>query len=160
MRLRELRGGMRRIGETCTAEQTLMRYKDVATQEYDRMAAESGGAVAFPSEWRPLLRSDRLLGLPPADRQRYGCSPAIEDIITQIRRIRAFFAPRERQAPIARLATEHRDPRRARRQPGGKAPQKGCDDIVTLGRAVARVAHASGSKMADAASGCRMPETA
>ena len=39
---------------------------------------QSGGAVAFPSEWRPLLRSDRLLGLPAADRQSLGCSPAIE----------------------------------------------------------------------------------
>jgi hypothetical protein len=39
---------------------------------------ESGGAVAFPSEWRPLIRSDRLLGLPAADRQKLGCSPAIE----------------------------------------------------------------------------------
>jgi hypothetical protein len=27
---------------------------------------------------RPLLRSDRLLGLPAADRQNLGCSPAIE----------------------------------------------------------------------------------
>jgi hypothetical protein len=34
----------------------------------------------FPSEWRPWLRSDRLLGLPPADRQSCGCPPAIEGI--------------------------------------------------------------------------------
>ncbi len=41
MRLRELRGGMRRIGETCTAAQTRMRCKDVATPEYDR----NGGGI-------------------------------------------------------------------------------------------------------------------
>ena len=41
MRLRELRGGMRRIGATCTAAQTRMRCKDVATQEYD----QNGGGI-------------------------------------------------------------------------------------------------------------------
>jgi hypothetical protein len=40
MRLRELRGGMRRIGATCTAAQTRMRCKDVPTQEYDRNGGE------------------------------------------------------------------------------------------------------------------------
>ena len=49
----------------------------------------------------------------------------------------ARFPPsRERQAPITQLATKRRDPRQARRQPGGETGQKGCDDIVTLGRAV------------------------
>ncbi len=47
-----------------------------------------------------------------------------------------FPRPRERQAPITQLATKHRDPRQARRQPGGETGQKGCDDILTLGRAV------------------------
>jgi hypothetical protein len=47
-----------------------------------------------------------------------------------------FPPPRERQAPITQLATEHRDPRQDRRQPGGKTRQKGCDDIVALDRAV------------------------
>ena len=73
-----LRGGMRRMGATCTAAQTHMHSRRIPSQEYDRNGAESGGAVAFPSEWRPLLRSDRLLGLPAADRQSLGCSPAIE----------------------------------------------------------------------------------
>ena len=41
MRLRELRGGMRRIGATCTAAQTRIRFKDVATQENDR----NGGGI-------------------------------------------------------------------------------------------------------------------
>jgi hypothetical protein len=84
-----------------------------------------------------LLRSDRLLGLPPADRQSCGCSPAIEGISTQYPpNTRGFPLPRERQAPITQLATKHRDPRQARTQPGGEPRQKGCDDIVTLGRAV------------------------
>ena len=73
-----LRGGMRRMGATCTAAQTHMHSRRISSQEYDRNGAESGGAVAFPSEWRPLLRSDRLLGLPAADRQSLGCSPAIK----------------------------------------------------------------------------------
>ena len=69
---------MRRMGATCTAAQTHMHSRRIPSQEYDRNGAESGGAVAFPSEWRPLLRSDRLLGLPAADRQSLGCSPAIK----------------------------------------------------------------------------------
>jgi hypothetical protein len=73
-----LRGGMRRMGATCTDAQTHMHSRRIPSQEYDRNGAESGGAVAFPSEWRPLLRSDRLLGLPAADRQSLGCSPAIK----------------------------------------------------------------------------------
>ena len=75
-----LRGGMRRMGATCTAAQTRMRCERIVARNYDRNGAESGGAVAFPSEWRPLLRSDRLLGLPAADRQSLGCSPAIEGL--------------------------------------------------------------------------------
>ena len=73
-----LRGGMRRMGATCIAAQTRMRCERIVARNYDRNGAESGGAVAFPSEWRPLLRSDRLLGLPAADRQSLGCSPAIK----------------------------------------------------------------------------------
>ena len=84
-----------------------------------------------------MLRSNRLLGSPPADRQSFGCSPAIEDVITQYPSdTRGFPTQRERQAPIIQLATKHRDPRRARRQPGGETGQKGCDDILTLVRAV------------------------
>ena len=75
-----LRGGMRRMGATCTAAQTHMHSRRIPSQEYDRNGAESGGAVALPSEWRPLLRSDRLLGLPAADRQSLGCSPAIKGL--------------------------------------------------------------------------------
>jgi hypothetical protein len=66
------------MGATCTDAQAHMHSRRIPSQEYDRNGAESGGVVAFPSEWRPLLRSDRLLGLPAADRQNFGCSPAIE----------------------------------------------------------------------------------
>ena len=78
-----LRGGMRRMGATCTAAQTHMHSRRIPSQEYDRNGAESGGGDALPSEWRPLLRSDRLLGSPGADRQSFGCSPAIEGISIQ-----------------------------------------------------------------------------
>ncbi len=73
-----LRGAMRRMGATCIAAQTRMRCERIVARNYDRNSAESGGAVAFPSERRPLLRSDQLLGLPAADRQSLGCSPAIK----------------------------------------------------------------------------------
>ena len=66
------------MGATCADAQTHMHSRRIPSQEYDRNGAESGGAVALPSEWRPLLRSDRLLGLPAADRQSMGCSPAIK----------------------------------------------------------------------------------
>jgi hypothetical protein len=78
IRSQGLRGGMRMIGATCIAAQTRMRCERIFARKYDRNGAESGGAVAFQSEWRPLLRSDRLLGLPAADRQSLGCSPAIQ----------------------------------------------------------------------------------
>ena len=84
---------------------------------------------------------------------------------TSSRNIRRIPMPREQQAPITQLATKRRDPRQDRRQPGGETGQKGCDEIVTLGRAVCThecvwVARASVSGMADAASGCTMPGTA
>ena len=78
-----LRGGMRRMGATCTDAQTHMHSRRIPSHEYDRNGAESGGGDALPSEWRPLLRSDRLLGSPGADRQSFGCSPAIEGISIQ-----------------------------------------------------------------------------
>ena len=68
------------MGATCADAQTHMHSRRIPSQEYDRNGAESGGAVALPSEWRPLLRSDRLLGLPAADRQSLGCSPAIKGL--------------------------------------------------------------------------------
>ena len=71
------------MGATCTAAQTHMHSRRIPSQEYDRNGAESGGGDALPSEWRPLLRSDRLLGSPCADRQSFGCSPAIEGISIQ-----------------------------------------------------------------------------
>jgi hypothetical protein len=134
MRLRELRGGMRRIGETCTAAQTRMSCKDVATQEYDR----NGGGIrrrrrvpvgmaSFASQ-RPIARvaasGSAKFRLLTCDR---GCHHAISAEYAR------FPQPRERQAPITQLATKHRDPRQDRRQPGSETLQKGCYDIVTLG---------------------------
>jgi hypothetical protein len=71
------------MGATCTAAQTHMHSQLTPSQEFDRNGAKSGGVDALPLEWRPLLRSDRLLGPPCADRQSFGCSPAIEDISMQ-----------------------------------------------------------------------------
>ena len=137
MRLRELRGGMRRIGGTCTAAQTRIRCKDVATQEYDR----NGGGIrrrrrvpvgmaSFAAQ-RPIARiaasGSAKLWLLTCDRRHHRAISA---------EYARFPPPRERQAPIIQLATKHRDPRQDRRQPGGETGQQGCDDIVTLGRAV------------------------
>jgi hypothetical protein len=71
------------MGATCTAAQTHMHPQRRPSQEFDRNGAKSGGVDALPSEWRPWLRSDRLLGSPGADRQSFGCSPAIEGISIQ-----------------------------------------------------------------------------
>ena len=134
MRLRELRGGMRRIGGTCTAAQTRTRCKDVATQEYDR----NGGGIrrrrrvpvgmASVASQRTIARTaasgSAKMWLLTCDRRHHHA------IFAEYAR---FPPPRERQAPIIRLATKHRDPRQARRQPGGETGQKGCDDIGTLG---------------------------
>ena len=137
MRLRELRGGMRRLGATCTAAQTRMCCKDVATQEYDR----NGGGIrrrrrvpvgmaSFAAQ-RPIARiaasGSAKLWLLTCDRRHHRAISA---------EYARFPPPRERQAPITQLATKRRDPRQDRRQPGGKTGQKGCDDIGTLGRAV------------------------
>jgi len=137
MRLREWRGGMRRIGETCTAAQTRIRCEDVATQEYDRKGGGIRrcrrvpvGMASFASQ-RPIARiaasGSAKLWLLTCDRRCHRARSA---------EYARFPPPRERRAPITQLATKHRDPRRARRQPGGKPGQKGCDDIMTLGRAV------------------------
>jgi hypothetical protein len=68
---------------------------------------QSGGAVAFPSEWRPLLCSDRLLGLPAAHRQSLGCSPAHRRSQHAISaKTCTDFWPHERQAPKSHLATK------------------------------------------------------
>ena len=137
MRLRELRGGIRRIGETCTAAQTRIRCKYAATQKYD----QNGGGIrrrrrvpvgmASVASQRPIARisagGSAKLRLLTCDRRHHRAISA-EDA--------RFPPPRDQQAPIIQLATKHRDPRRARRQPGGKPGQKGCDDISTLGRAV------------------------
>jgi hypothetical protein len=137
MRLGELRGGMRRIGETCTAAQTRIRCEDVATQEYDRKGGGIRrrrrvpvGMASFASQ-RPIARlavcGSAKLWLLTCDRTHHRAIPA---------EYARFPPPRERQAPIIQLATKHRDPRQDRRQPGGETGQKWCDVSVTLGRAV------------------------
>ncbi len=128
---------MRRLGGTCTAAQTRMRCKDVAAEGYDR----NGGGIrqrrrvpvgmaSFASQ-RPIARNvasgSAKLWLLTCVRRRH---PAISAEYAR------FPPPRERQAPITQLATKHRDPRQARRQPGGETGQKWCDVSVTLGRAV------------------------
>ena len=137
MRLRELRGGMRRLGATCTAAQTRMCCKDVATQEYDR----NGGGIrrrrrvpvgmASVASQGPIARiaasGSAKLRLLTCDRRHHYAISAEYARVSQ---------PRERQTPIIQLATKHRDTRQDRRQPGGETGQKGCDGIVTLGRAV------------------------
>jgi hypothetical protein len=78
IRSQGLRGGMRRIGATCTAAQTRMRCECIAARKYDRNGAESGGAVALPSEWRPCASQRPTARVAAADRQSFGCSPASE----------------------------------------------------------------------------------
>jgi hypothetical protein len=128
---------MRRIGATCTAAQTRMRCKDVATQEYDR----NGGGIrrrrrvpvgmASIASQRPIAR---VAASGSANFRQLTCDRRCHHAISA--EYARFPPPRERQAPIIQLATKHRDPRQARRQPGGETGQKGCDDIATLGRAV------------------------
>ena len=91
----------------------------------------------FPSEWRPLLRSDRLLGSPCADRQSCGCSPAIEDISIQYPPKHARFSTH--MSGRRRASTCQPDvgiSRRVRRQPGGETDQRWWYVMVTQGRAV------------------------
>ncbi len=137
MRLRELRGGMRRIGETCTAAQTRMRCKDVAAEGYDR----NGGGIR--RRRRVPVGMASIASQQPIARIAASGSAKFRLLTCARRHHRAISAeyarfppPRERQAPITQQATKHRDPRQARRQPGGETGQKGCDDTLTLGRAV------------------------
>ena len=128
---------MRRMGATCTAAQTHMHSQRIPSQEFDRSGAESGGVDALPSEWRPWLRSDRLLGSPGADRQGFGCSPAIEGISIQYPPKHARFS--DHMSGRNRASTCQPDvgiSRRVRRQPGGETEQRWCDVVVTQGRAV------------------------
>jgi hypothetical protein len=128
---------MRRIGGTCTAAQKRLRCKNVATEKYD----QNGGGIRRRRRVPVGMASVASQG--PIARIAASGSAKFR-LLTCVRRhhhaISAEYArfppPRERQAPITQLATEHRDPRQDRRQPGGETPQKGCDDIVTLGRAV------------------------
>ena len=120
IRSQVLRGGMRRIAATCTAAQTRMRCERIVARKYDRNGAESCGAVAFPSEMRPWLRSDRLLGLPAADRQSFGCSPAIE-------------GPSPRYPPKYARFSDHMSGRRRETHLATKLGELVADDAGTRG---------------------------
>ena len=107
MRLREWRGGMRRIGETCTAAQTRMRCKDVSTQEYDR---NGGGIrrrrrvpVGMPSlaSQRPTAR---VAGSGSAELRLLTCDRRYQHTISA--ETCAVFGPCERQAPIIHLGDQ------------------------------------------------------
>ena len=54
-----LRGGMRRMGATCTAAQTHMHSHRISSQEFDRNGAKSGGVDALPSEFMASVASQR-----------------------------------------------------------------------------------------------------
>jgi hypothetical protein len=62
----------------------------MAVQECDQTGAESGGAVAFPSEWRVFAR--RLRWFPPADQRSFRYPLAIKGSISQYPPERAQFS--------------------------------------------------------------------
>ena len=107
MRLRELRGGMRRIGGTCTAAQTRLRCKDIATQEYDR----NGGGIrrrrrvpvgmASLASQRPTAR---VAGSGSAELRLLTCDRRYQHTISA--ETCAVFGPCERQAPIIHLGDQ------------------------------------------------------
>ena len=107
MRLWELRGGMRRIGATCTAAQTRIRCKDVATQEYDR----NGGGIrrrrrvpvgmASLASQRPTAR---VAGSGSAKLRLLTCDRRYQHTISA--KPCAVFGPDERQAPIIHLGDQ------------------------------------------------------
>ena len=125
---------MRRIGATCTAAPKRMRCKYIAAREYDRKGGGIRrrrrvpvGMASFAAQ-RPIARiaasGSAKLWLLTCDQMHHHAISA---------EYARFPPPRERQAPIAQLATKHRDPRQDRRQPGGETGQKGWYDIMTLG---------------------------
>jgi hypothetical protein len=150
---------MRRIGETCTAAQTRMRCERIAARKYDRNGAESGSDVAFSSEWRPLLRSDRLLGLPAADRQNLGCSPAIEGPSPRYPPKDARFSGHmsgSRRKPL--IATNWESSRQTARERGKRARNRCIWSTKPRLAVSARGVGPDGSRQLPAESGCRQRE--
>ena len=129
MRLRELRGGMRRLGATCTAAQTRIRCNDVATPEYD----QNGGGIrrrrrvpvgmASVASQRTIARTaasgSAKLWLLTCDRRHHRAISA---------EYARFPPPRERQAPIIQLAPNVG----IRGKPGGSRAAKPGRRAVTV----------------------------
>jgi hypothetical protein len=130
----ELRGGMRRIGSdqhSHTDVHALPRHVDPGLPLKRRRrnpAAPSNtvGMASFASQ-QPIARvavsGSAKLQVRTCDRRHHHAISA---------EYARFLRPHERQAPTIQLAAKHRDPRRARRQPGGKTGQEWCDVMVTL----------------------------
>jgi hypothetical protein len=103
----ELRGGMRRIGATCTAAPKRMRCKYIAAREYDR----NGGGIrrrrrvpvgmASLASQRPTARFS-VCG--SAKFRLLTCDRRYQHIISA--KTCAVFGPRERQAPIIHLGDQ------------------------------------------------------
>ena len=95
-----LRGGMRRMGATCTAAQTHMHSRRIPSQEYDQNGAESGGGDALPSEWRPCASqrpTARVAGCGSAKFRLLTCDRRHQHTISA--KTSAVFWPHERLAP-------------------------------------------------------------
>ena len=134
MRLRELRGGVRRIGETCTAAQTRKGCKYVAAKEYDR----NGGGIrrrrrvpvgmASSASQRPIARvtvcGSAKLRLLTCDR-RYQHTLSAKTC--------AVFGPDERQAPIIHLGDQIGRARGRRGAAEGKVRKTDADGQRTRG---------------------------
>ena len=103
----ELRGGMRRIGATCTATQTYTRCKDMPIPEYDR----NGGGIrrrrrvavgmASLASQRPTAR---VAGSGSAKLRLLTCDRRYQHTISA--ETCAVFGPCERQAPIIHLGDQ------------------------------------------------------
>ena len=106
MRLQELRGGMRRIGATCTAAPKRMRCKYIAAREYDR----NGGGIrrrrrvpvgmASLASQRPTAR---VAGSGSAKLRLLTCDRRHQHTLSA--KTCAVFYPHERQAPSIHLPT-------------------------------------------------------
>ena len=105
-----LRGGMRRMGATCTAAQTHMHPQRIPSQEYDQNGAESGGGDALPSEWRRCASQRPIAWVAAGGSARFRlliCGRRSQHATSA--KIGATFWPHERQAPIIRPASEGGD---------------------------------------------------
>ena len=138
----EVRGGLRRIGATCTAAQAYTRCKDMPISEYDR----NGGGIrrrrrvpvgmASLASQRPTARvagsGSAELRLPTCDRR---CQHTISAEKC------AVFGPHERQAPIIHLGDQIGRARGRRRAAEGKVRENGGNGQRTRGAPFLRGGH-------------------